>query len=278
MALQILRPAIAEPLDLAAVKAHLRIDTNDDDAMLVRYLAAARDDAEQAIHQQLIAARLRYTYALPLPATAPIRLPKGPVISIESISYKVIEGPLIPVDLATDVNIEDGFHPIISPPLNRAWPWGSGCHGTVMIDYVAGYCTPITVDTDADTVIPAFWRTLAEGDMVRLSNSGGALPAGLTPGIFYVHSVPTAGSYKLAATPGGTPLAITGTGTGTHYLGQPGRGGSEGAIPANLISWMLIRAETLYSHRGEQAVVRGGTLAKLDHVDRLLDPYRLINL
>lgn len=50
--------------------------------------------------------------------------------------------------------------------------------------------------------------------------------------------------------------------------------GNAAAVPAGLKHWMKIRLDTLYNHRGEEVVVKSGTIQHLPHVDRLLDPYR----
>jgi hypothetical protein len=60
------------------------------------------------------------------------------------------------------------------------------------------------------------------GDCVRLTNSGGALPAGLAVDTDYFVIRIDADTFKLASTPAnavaGTAVDVTGTGTGTHTL------------------------------------------------------------
>jgi hypothetical protein len=61
---------------------------------------------------------------------------------------------------------------------------------------------------------------LNNGDKVRVTNVGGALPAGLTVDTdYYVINADTdAGTCKLSATLGGSAVDITGTGTGTQTI------------------------------------------------------------
>lgn len=47
-------------------------------------------------------------------------------------------------------------------------------------------------------------------------------------------------------------------------------------VPEGIKAWMKIRLDTLYNFRGENAVTKTGKLTPLPHVDRLLDPYRLV--
>lgn len=56
------------------------------------------------------------------------------------------------------------------------------------------------------------------GQKVRLTNSGGALPAGLAAATTYYVIKLTADTFSLAATDGGAAIDITGAGTGTHSI------------------------------------------------------------
>lgn len=55
-----------------------------------------------------------------------------------------------------------------------------------------------------------------DGDQVVLSNSGGALPAGLAASTRYWPIEITPNTFKVSAIAGGPAVDITGTGTGTH--------------------------------------------------------------
>ena len=147
--------------------------------------------------------------------------------------------------------------------------------GSVWVDFESGYVTPVFVNTAANTVTLAGWKPLAVGDAVRLSNSGGLLPAPLKPDRnYFVAAVVSESVYQLADTPGGATIDLRADGTGTHYLGQPGAGGNEGKIPANILAWMLLRAGSLYEHRTETAITKGA-VTPLPYAEHLLDPYRL---
>lgn len=49
------------------------------------------------------------------------------------------------------------------------------------------------------------------------------------------------------------------------------------AVPEGIKSWMKIRIGSLYQHREEMAVIPTGRIEPLPFVDRLLDPYRVVN-
>lgn len=55
-----------------------------------------------------------------------------------------------------------------------------------------------------------------------------------------------------------------------------GYGADGTVVPQNIRNWMLVRINTLYEHRA--TVMEGGVVAKLDHVDSLLDRYRVAHL
>jgi hypothetical protein len=74
------------------------------------------------------------------------------------------------------------------------------------------------VSTSADTVtVPG--HGLREGDTVRFTNSGGALPGGLTSGTVYYVVSPTATTFKVSTTSGGSAVNISSAaGGGTHTV------------------------------------------------------------
>jgi hypothetical protein len=68
-----------------------------------------------------------------------------------------------------------------------------------------------------DVVTFAATHGLSVGQMLRFTNTGGALPGGLAINTtYFVKTVPTTLTVTLSATLGGATLDITGTGTGTH--------------------------------------------------------------
>ena len=71
-------------------------------------------------------------------------------------------------------------------------------------------------DTTAQVTVSAT-HNLRVGDLVALSTSG-TLPAGFSPGDYYVVAVDSTTVIQLSATIGGTPIAATDTGTGTHTI------------------------------------------------------------
>lgn len=280
MSLHLLTGPAAEPLHIAEVRQHCKVDITDDDALLGIYLAAARQHAEQQTRRQIVAARWALVLdRFPNPRCDSIRIPMGPVRRIVSVEYLNPDG-LWTALFSTDYVAElDGEPARVAPAYGLSWPSVRPQQGAVRISFDAGYVAPCAADAAADTVAVQGWPALAAGDLVRFSNSGGALPEPLQPHTDYaIAEAVAAGVYTLAASPGGPAIDIATAGTGQHYLGQSGPGDASGEIPFALRSWLLLRCDSLYSHRGETAVVRTGQLMPLPYVDRLLDPHRLLSV
>lgn len=75
----------------------------------------------------------------------------------------------------------------------------------------------------ATDVITSTAHGLQENDCVQLTNSGGALPAGLALATNYYVINRTENTFKLSLGPGGNAVDITGTGTGTHTYHLKGK-------------------------------------------------------
>ncbi len=279
MALILITPPTAEPVDLAEVKQHIRVDIPDDDLLIASLLGAARDYAENLTGKQLVAARWRqvldafpggavphapYSQTFSFPGNA-ILLRRHPIIQVVSIQYLDMQGVVQTVDPTTYV-IDTSTEPArITPVFGQIWPIPMPQIGSVWVNFDVGYAAPIGVS--AGNLAVQGWAPLAVGSAVRVSNSGGALPAPLQPKTdYFVQSIVSPGVYALAATSGGAPLVLT-AGTGTSYLG---------VVPEGITAWLKIRLSTIYENREEVAIMTRGKIDVLPYVDRLLDGFRVI--
>lgn len=269
-----------DPIHLLEARAQVKQDIGDDDALFNIWIGAAADFCQAETWCQLVSARWKQVMdAFPNPSQQGIydgqsfSLPKNailldrsPLIQVVSITYIDMNGSLAtmpPSDYTVDMSCSP---PRITPVFGKIWPIPLPQMGSVQVTFDAGYIAPIVIDINANTIAPKNWKTLAVNDSIRVSNSGGALPAPLQVMTdYYVKSVVSAGVYTLSATPGGAVIDITDAGTGNQYLGE---------LPRGLKGWMLMRIESLFTHRGEVAVVKG-VLVPLPYIDRLLDPFRV---
>lgn len=96
------------------------------------------------------------------------------------------------------------------------WPSLLGESGSITVTMVCGYAVPFTVSSNTLT-FQGFAPT--NGDIYRLSNSGGVLPGGLnTTTDYYVVSA-SGSTCSLSLTSGGSAIALSNVGSGTHFLG-----------------------------------------------------------
>jgi uncharacterized phiE125 gp8 family phage protein len=263
--LQIVTAPYAEPIDIAEAMDNARaLDDGSDDAIFSALVPTAREAAEHITQRQLVAARWKVTLDR---FCDPIWLPKSPAVQVISVKYLDFSGTL--QTLATTEYVVDLVREParIMLPYGKVWPVTLPQTNAVQVVFDAGYAAPFTADKTADTIAIAgnLWKALAVDDVVRLSNSGGNVPEGLSLNVdYYIHTVVSPGVYKLKSSIGGGALDITDVGVGTHFIGS---------IPDGIKSWMKLRIGSLYQNREESVVGGSMRVEALPFADRLLDPY-----
>lgn len=275
MPIAVVTPPYAEPLSLAEARLHIKSDGTEDDALIMGAIAAVRGFAEHETGRQLVAARFRQTLdAFPgqrlwIEESGPnckqiILLERTPVLQVVSVQYVAADGTL--TTLAADQYLVDlDSQPArIAPAWGKTWPFPRDQIAAVMITFDAGHAAPFTADATTNAIAVRGLPAKVIGDVLRLTNSGGALPAPLAVNTdYYVQSVVSAGVYTLAATSGGSAIDLTTAGTGTNYVGE---------VPEGIKSWMKLRLGSLDLNRESEV---SDKLQPLPFIDRLLDPYRV---
>lgn len=144
-----------EPISVDEAKVYLRvIDSNDDD--VIGYLiTAARLYAEHYCERSFISQQWRLVldsfpgpslmgvpYGLPysLPGHA-VLLERGPVISVDSITYVDMGGVPQPMPSANYKADLSGPLPRVTPVFGQIWPITLPQIGSVQVNYTAGYGT-----------------------------------------------------------------------------------------------------------------------------------------
>ena len=280
MPIQILTAPAAEPLHLLDALQHIRQDAAVDDAHVLATISAARKAAETKTWRQLIGTRCKQTmdsfpgvgqsgtpwgvtYSRP---SNSIFLDRLPVVMVESIQYLAQDGTTQTVSPAT-YTVDYSSEPCrITPVFGQIWPIPMPQIGAVWATFIAGFAAPITANSSAGTItVKGPWKPFAVGDVVRVSNSGGALPAPLAVGTdYYVQSIVSAGVYTIAATAGGAAIVLTTIGTGLNFLGE---------VEPDILMWMRMRLGSLDQFREEVAIMNRGKVEVLPFVDGLLDAY-----
>ncbi len=135
MTYALIDPPSAEPLTLAEVKAHLRLDGGDEDALLLSLIRTAREFIEGETGLCLIAQSWRL-YLDHWPKDGVIPILKSPLQAILSITVYDADGA------AVDVSLEDHLLDGAGRPA-RLWlrdpPSPSRAVNGIEIDFSAGY-------------------------------------------------------------------------------------------------------------------------------------------
>ena len=153
MPLQLVTPPAGEPVTLLEAKQHLRVDVDDDDALIGSLIAAARQAAETITGRQLMTARWKlvldafpgatFTHAgtgatFSLPAHA-VLLAKCPVQSVLSIEYLDMNGTPQTMP-ATDYVLDAACEPArLTPAFGKTWPPTLPQIEAITVTFDAGY-------------------------------------------------------------------------------------------------------------------------------------------
>lgn len=125
MALICVEPPTAEPVALADAKLHLRVDGDDEDALIAGLITAARAYVETICRPQL--ALMRQTWRLVLdawPSTARIELRPYPLQGVLAVRYRPL-GESEPVTLTPETYLVDTASEPGRLLARNGWPGGA---------------------------------------------------------------------------------------------------------------------------------------------------------
>lgn len=132
---QITAPAV-EPVTLAEVKDHCRVEHDLDDALIEGLITAARELVEQRTGRALITQQWQWS----LDAFAAVLCPpRPPLQSVDSITYVDTDGTtqtLSPTEYRVDTATQPGR---ITEAYGKTWPAIRSVTGAVQITFTAGY-------------------------------------------------------------------------------------------------------------------------------------------
>jgi len=138
--LRLVTPPASEPVAVEEVKQLLRIDVPDEDDMVSAMSVAARQTVEEHISRSLITQT--WELGLPhFPREYRIRLPRGPVQSVTSVSYTDSTGTTRTMTAGTDylTDVYADWAEVVLP-FGKVWPpIVLTTARPVVIKYVAGY-------------------------------------------------------------------------------------------------------------------------------------------
>lgn len=149
---QITAPA-AEPVSLAEIKLHLRIepDVSAEDDLLSSLIKAARLHAERVTGKALVT----QTWKLVLDSFPPweIEFPKPPLQSITSIVYLDSNGDSQTLDASAYRVVATSEPGIVEPAYGEAWPSTYDVTGGIAITFVCGMGLAAAVSDDIKAAI-----------------------------------------------------------------------------------------------------------------------------
>lgn len=128
-----------EPVSLTEAKAHLRVNWDDDDTYIESLISVARLKVEEVTWRALVTQTVRMNLDA-FPASSVIEVPRPPLQSITSITYKLVDGSEETVssdDYVVDTDSEPGRISLVSGatwPSDTLYPLAG-----VSITYVAGW-------------------------------------------------------------------------------------------------------------------------------------------
>lgn len=138
MSLKLIIPPAMEPITPQEAKSHLRIDGNDDDMLISSLIAAAREYCETFQNR----AYITQTWEMTLDSfpQMPLKLPKPPLQSVDSIKYINQDGIETVFDAANYVVDTDSEPGRIALAPGVSWPNVTlKPIGGVKIRFTAGY-------------------------------------------------------------------------------------------------------------------------------------------
>jgi uncharacterized phiE125 gp8 family phage protein len=136
MALKIIQTG-EEPVDIETAKNHLRVDIDDDNALIQSLITAAREYCESFTLRAITTQTLEYM--LDTFPDGPILLPRPPLINVDSIMYKDVNGAEIILDPSSYI-VDADSEPAKIYPTNGEWPsFEPYPVNAVHVRYLAGY-------------------------------------------------------------------------------------------------------------------------------------------
>jgi uncharacterized phiE125 gp8 family phage protein len=153
MPMQLITPPAGEPVSLEEAKLHLRVDFDDDDALIQMLISSARQAAETITNRQLMTARWKLVMdsfpgpsLMGVPAGQPftlpghaILIPKSPVLSVVAINYldmNSVQQTMPAANYTVDAACEPAR---ITPIFGQIWPIPLPQIGSVSVTFDAGY-------------------------------------------------------------------------------------------------------------------------------------------
>lgn len=145
MRIEVVTSPTVEPVTLAEAKVYCRIDSDltDEDDLLSSFISVAREQLEVHMGRALAPQTLRLVLD-DFPRSGVIRIPRPPLVEVESVVYDDIDGEEQEIDAENYIVNFAGLPGTIRPV--TSWPDAATAPGSVRITYRCGYATPVPMD------------------------------------------------------------------------------------------------------------------------------------
>lgn len=135
---EVITPPEIEPITIDEAKAHLRVDLDDEDALIEAAVTAARTYAENFMRRKLITQTLKTT-ANGFGGSS-MALPLGPVQSVTQVQYKQTTDGALTTWAADQYQLVKSVIPQrLAPAYGVTWPVTRADYDNVEITYSVGY-------------------------------------------------------------------------------------------------------------------------------------------
>ena len=141
--LRVITKPTAEPMALAEVKNHLRVEHTDDDSVIIAIMLAAREYVETYLDQTLIVTQYKMTLDLfPLH----IELPKSPLSTVSGydsviLTYKT-NSQITTTLSSSDYRIDASAVPaVLRTNYGESWPAHLADYNSIEVEFWAGNCS-----------------------------------------------------------------------------------------------------------------------------------------
>jgi uncharacterized phiE125 gp8 family phage protein len=139
--LDLIAAPIVEPVELADATAHLRVDDDHEDGLVLLYVAAARSHIETFLKASLLATTWRVRIDGGFPRE--IRLPVGPVLSTDGLAITYVDDAGATQTLPADqYQASLGETGVIRPAWGVVWPSTRAQLDAVSVTFKAGWPGP----------------------------------------------------------------------------------------------------------------------------------------
>jgi len=182
MGLALITPAATEPVSTSEAKAHLRVDTTDEDTLIASYVSAAVKYIETQTGP-LITQTWDYKVNREWPLVDnyySIYLPFSPVQSVTSVSYVDIDGATQTLSAGLYQTVLSAPNPYLTKAYNQDWPQIRDIPDAITVRFVAGYGNAAAVPAPIKSAILLMVGRLYEHrEEVIAGVSAGIVPAGI---------------------------------------------------------------------------------------------------